>query len=41
MKLIFLDIEGVMNSQSGKGTYLADMEIEKFFLFVQMHIYNI
>ena len=32
MKLIFLDIDGVMNSQSGKEPYLADMEIEKLLL---------
>lgn len=29
MKLIFLDIDGVMNSATGTEPYLADMEVEK------------
>ena len=29
MKLIFLDIDGVMNSAMGKEPYMADMEVSK------------
>lgn len=29
MKIIFLDIDGVMNSTLSKGPYISDMEIEK------------
>lgn len=29
MKLIFLDIDGVLNSISGEGPYVSDMEVEK------------
>lgn len=31
-KLIFLDIDGVLNSSSAKGPYISDMEIDKLFL---------
>ena len=36
MKLIFLDIDGVMNSSSGRGPYLADMEVEKLSLLKKL-----
>ena len=29
MKLIFIDIDGVMNSAMGKEPYMADMEVSK------------
>ena len=29
MKLIFLDIDGVLNSATGKEPYVSDMEVEK------------
>ena len=29
MKLIFLDIDGVLNSANGTGPYIADMEVSK------------
>ena len=29
MKLIFIDIDGVLNSASGEGPYISDMEVEK------------
>ena len=29
MKLIFIDIDGVLNSASGEGPYISDMEIDK------------
>lgn len=29
MKIIFLDVDGVLNSSSGHGPYISDMEIEK------------
>ena len=32
MKLIFLDIDGVLNSAHGKGPYISDMEIDKLIL---------
>ena len=33
MKLIFLDIDGVLNSATGKEPYVSDMEVEKLKLF--------
>lgn len=36
MKLVFLDIDGVMNSSSGKGPYLADMEVLKLELLKKL-----
>ena len=36
MKLIFLDIDGVMNSATGTGPYLADMEISKLKLLKEV-----
>ena len=32
MKIIFLDIDGVLNSAMGKGPYISDMEVEKLIL---------
>lgn len=32
MKLIFLDIDGVLNSAVGKEPYVSDMEVEKLLL---------
>lgn len=32
MKLIFIDIDGVLNSALGKGPYISDMEIDKLIL---------
>ena len=32
MKLIFLDIDGVLNSSSGAGPYEDDLEVEKLLL---------
>ena len=32
MKLIFLDIDGVLNSATGKDPYVSDMEVEKLLL---------
>lgn len=32
MKIIFIDIDGVLNSALGKGPYVSDMEIEKLVL---------
>ena len=32
MKIIFLDIDGVLNSSNGNGPYISDMEIEKLAL---------
>lgn len=32
MKLIFLDIDGVLNSATGKEPYISDMEVEKLLL---------
>ena len=32
MKIIFIDIDGVLNSTSGKGPYVADMEPSKLAL---------
>lgn len=29
MRLIFLDIDGVLNSATGKEPYISDMEVEK------------
>ena len=36
MKLIFLDIDGVMNSATGTGPYLADMEVTKLELLKKL-----
>ena len=36
MKLIFLDIDGVLNSSSSKGPYISDMEIEKLILLKRL-----
>ena len=36
MKLIFLDVDGVMNSTIGKEPYLADMEVEKLVLLKKL-----
>ncbi len=35
-KLIFLDIDGVMNSSSSKGPYLSDMETSKLLLLAKL-----
>ena len=32
MKIMFLDIDGVLNSAMGKGPYISDMEVEKLIL---------
>lgn len=32
MKLIFIDIDGVLNSALGEGPYISDMEIDKLIL---------
>ena len=34
--IVFLDIDGVMNSSKGKGPYYADMEEEKLFLLKKL-----
>ena len=36
MKLIFMDIDGVLNSALGKGPYISDMEIEKLMLLNEL-----
>lgn len=36
MKLIFLDIDGVLNSATGKGPYVSDMEVEKLKLLKKL-----
>lgn len=36
MKLIFLDIDGVMNSATGTGPYFADMEVSKLELLKKL-----
>ncbi|MBO6261138.1 MAG: hypothetical protein J6N95_00840 [Bacilli bacterium] len=36
MKLIFLDIDGVLNSASGKEPYISDMEAEKLKLLKRL-----
>ena len=36
MKLIFIDIDGVLNSALGKGPYISDMEIEKLILLNEL-----
>ena len=36
MRVIFLDIDGVMNSASGKEPYLADMEVSKLELLKKL-----
>ena len=35
-KLIFLDIDGVLNSSIGRGPYISDMEIEKLTLLKKL-----
>ena len=36
MKIIFLDIDGVLNSSSGVGPYISDMEIDKLLLLKRL-----
>ena len=36
MKLIFLDIDGVLNSATGKEPYISDMEVEKLKLLKKL-----
>ena len=36
MKLIFIDIDGVLNSTSGQGPYISDMEVEKLLLLKRL-----
>ena len=36
MKLIFLDIDGVLNSTTGKEPYESDMEVEKLKLLKKL-----
>lgn len=36
MKLIFLDIDGVLNSSTGKEPYVSDMEVEKLKLLKKL-----
>lgn len=36
MKLIFLDIDGVLNSATGKEPYVSDMEVEKLKLLKRL-----
>lgn len=36
MKLIFIDIDGVLNSSNGVGPYISDMEIDKLILLKQL-----
>lgn len=36
MKLIFLDIDSVLNSTTGKEPYVSDMEVEKLKLFKKL-----
>ncbi|MCR5348419.1 MAG: hypothetical protein K6E59_02270 [Bacilli bacterium] len=36
MKCVFLDIDGVMNSASGKGERVSDMEVEKLNLLCSL-----
>ena len=36
MKLIFLDIDGVLNSVTGKEPYVSDMEVEKLKLLKKL-----
>ena len=36
MKLIFLDIDGVLNSATGKDPYISDMEVEKLLLLKKL-----
>ena len=36
MKVIFLDIDGVLNSASGKEPYISDMEVEKLKLLKKL-----
>ena len=36
MRLIFLDIDGVLNSATGKEPYISDMEVEKLKLLKKL-----
>ena len=36
MKIIFIDIDGVLNSGLGRGPYISDMEIEKLKLLEKL-----
>ena len=36
MKLIFLDIDGVLNSSNGRGPSVSDMEVEKLILLKKL-----
>ena len=36
MKLIFTDIDGVLNSSRGRGPYISDMEIDKISLLKRL-----
>ena len=36
MKVIFIDIDGVLNSSFGKGPYISDMEVEKLLLLKKL-----
>lgn len=36
MKLIFLDIDGVLNSSNGREPYISEMEIEKLILLKRL-----
>ena len=36
MKIIFLDIDGVLNSTSGTEPYISDMEVDKLVLLKQL-----
>ena len=36
MKLIFLDIDGVLNSSNGEGPYISDMEVSKLVLLKKL-----
>ena len=40
MNVLFLDIDGVMNSANGSGPYLADMETSKLGLLKRILIEN-
>ena len=40
MNVLFLDIDGVMNSANGNGPYLADMEISKLVLLKRILVDN-
>ena len=40
MKLIFIDIDGVLNSANGREPYIADMEEEKLRRVNQLLFYQ-